>query len=93
MTRKLSISLSDDLAAHLDGVENASAVIAAALRKHIMATNVRQALIRQGFDITDNGIEEARREYDAALETITDETRIVAARMYADILERRRRFS
>jgi hypothetical protein len=85
MTRKLSISLPDDVAAHLDGAENASAVITAALRKHFMGQTVREQLRQAGFDITDEGVEEARREYDAAMAGITDETRREAAKLYAEI--------
>src|SRR5262245_61273759 len=84
MTRKLSISLPDDLAARLDEAENASAVIATALRKHFMGASVRETLNRHGFNITDEGLAQAQREYDKALESITDETRIEAARMYAE---------
>jgi len=56
MTRKLSISLPDDVAAHLDQVENASAYIAEAIRMRRKREHTREMLARHGMLVTDQGV-------------------------------------
>jgi hypothetical protein len=76
MTRKLSISLPDDVAEHLDHVENASAYIADAIRMRRKRERTREMFARHGIHMTDEGIaaagerlravEERRRQRRAA---------------------------
>ena len=76
MTRKLSISLPDDVAEHLDQVDNASAYIAEAIRMRRKREHTRQMLARHGIQVTDEGVaaagerlravEERRRQRKAA---------------------------
>lgn len=56
MTRKLSISLPDDVAADLDEVENASAYVADALRRFGRARRVRAFLAEEGHVVTDEAV-------------------------------------
>jgi hypothetical protein len=56
MTRKISITLPDDVAELLDREENASAFIAEAIRLRHQREHVRQFLARHGYQVTDDGI-------------------------------------
>lgn len=56
MTRKVSISLPDDVAAHLDTLENASAYIAGAIRLRRQSERTREMLARHGAAVTDEGV-------------------------------------
>ncbi|HEX6683177.1 MAG TPA: hypothetical protein VF062_10295 [Candidatus Limnocylindrales bacterium] len=68
MTRKLSISLPDDVAEHLDHVENASAYIAEAIRLRRKRERTRERLARHGIHVTDNGVAAAGDKLKAAEE-------------------------
>jgi hypothetical protein len=57
MTRKLSISLPDDVAAHLDNVENASAYIAEAIRMRRKSERLEAMLRSHGIYVTREGVE------------------------------------
>jgi predicted transcriptional regulator len=78
MTRRLSISLPDDVAAALDRVENASAYVAEAIRQRVRREATRQTLTDAGYRVTDEGVA-AMRERVRALEArrirpiVTDE--------------------
>ena len=56
MTRKLSITLPDDVAEHLDNVPNASAYIAEAIRRRRRSERTRAMLASHGVEVTDEGI-------------------------------------
>lgn len=56
MTRKLSISLPDDVAEELDRVDNASAYIAEAIRLRRRRERTREMLERHGVQVTDEGV-------------------------------------
>ncbi|MBB5873831.1 hypothetical protein F4553_007265 [Allocatelliglobosispora scoriae] len=60
MTRKLSISLPDDVAEHLDHVENASAYIAEAIKLRRRRDTTRDMLSRHGIPVTDQGVAAAK---------------------------------
>jgi hypothetical protein len=66
MTRKLSISLPDDVAEHLDHIENASAYIADAIRQRRRSERTRAMLARHGINITDEGVAAAGEKLRAA---------------------------
>jgi hypothetical protein len=68
MTRKLSISLPDDVAEHLDHVENASAYIAEAIRRQRRSERTREFFAKQGIHITDEGVARAGEKLRAAEE-------------------------
>lgn len=60
MTRKLSISLPDDVAAILDEQENASAYIAEAIRRRRNEESVDSMLKRHGIHVTQEGVARMR---------------------------------
>jgi hypothetical protein len=61
MTRKLTISLPDDVATDLDNVGNVSAYVAEALRSYRRGRQVRDLLARQGVVVTDEGVARMRK--------------------------------
>ena len=68
MTRKLSISLPDDVAEHLDHIDNASAYIAEAIRVRRRSERTRAMLARHGIAVTDEGVATAGAKLRAAEE-------------------------
>jgi hypothetical protein len=67
MTRKISISLPDDVAAVLDEVDNASAYVAEAVRQRAARESTRAMMRRHGYEVTDEGVAKWRDRL-AALE-------------------------
>lgn len=61
MTRRISISLPDDIAERLDHEENASAYIAEAIRLRVRRESLGQVLVNAGYRITPEGKERMRR--------------------------------
>ena len=74
MTKKIAISVPDDVAARLEREPNVSAFVTEAVRIRMNAEDVRQKLIAAGFDITEDGMARAEAELDAARAKITPET-------------------
>jgi hypothetical protein len=61
MTKRITVSLPDDVAAYLDDAINVSAVVAEALRAHMERAAATEELLRAaGFDITAEGRERLR---------------------------------
>jgi hypothetical protein len=85
MTRKLAISVPDDVAARLDRESNVSAFITEAVRVRIVAEDVRSALTAAGFVLSDEGIDRAGEELDLLRATVTPELREQAAELRARI--------
>lgn len=56
MTRKMSITLPDDVAELLDNEDNASAYIAEAIRLRQQREHVRDFLARHGYQVTEEGM-------------------------------------
>jgi hypothetical protein len=63
MTKKITISVPDDVAERLsaDDIENVSAYITESVRGRMRAEQTRKVLTDLGFNITDEGIERWRR--------------------------------
>jgi hypothetical protein len=56
MTKRITVSLPDDVAAYLEGKENASATVTEALRGHMNRAAVTEAMLKAaGFNITEEG--------------------------------------
>jgi metal-responsive CopG/Arc/MetJ family transcriptional regulator len=72
MTRKISISLPDDVAEQLDNMSNVSAFITDAVRQKLRAKRTHDALRDAGFVITEEGKERMRQRL-RALKPITPE--------------------
>ncbi|MDG4798571.1 hypothetical protein [Micromonospora sp. WMMD1082] len=61
MTKRVTVSLPDDVAAYLDGEENASAAVADALRARMDRAAATAATLRAvGIDVTDEGVARVR---------------------------------
>jgi hypothetical protein len=72
MTRRVTVSLPDEIAAYLDTASNASATVAEALRAQMNRGAATEAMLRAaGFAVTDEGKARAR----AGLRPLTAEQR------------------
>lgn len=60
MTKRVTVSLPDDIANQLEGEPNASAYVAEAIRQRAAREQGRRILEEQGFAITDEGLARAR---------------------------------
>jgi hypothetical protein len=61
MTKRLTVSVPDDVADYLDGKPNASAAVTEAVRAHMKRGAAVAAILRAaGYNITDEGIERTR---------------------------------
>jgi hypothetical protein len=74
MTKRITISLPDDVAAFVEqaGADNVSGYVADVLRRRMRVTRLRQEMAVQGLVITDDDIERSRQRL-AALPPISDE--------------------
>ena len=85
MTKKIAISVPDDVAARLEREPNVSAYVTESVRIRMNAEDVRRKLIAAGFDITEEGVAQAHAEMEAARAKITPELRRQAAEIQARI--------
>lgn len=72
MTVRVTISLPDDVAAELDGMDNVSAHIADLLRHEAGVRRTREMLASWGFQITEEGIARMRHRLHAAQQAIRE---------------------
>ncbi len=91
MTKKITISLPDDLAARLAQEPNASAYVAESLRRRIAGEKTREILRSVGFKLTDEGLARAREEMEQLKASITPELRAQAAELQAQVMAARAR--
>jgi hypothetical protein len=89
MTKKIAISVPDDVAERLEREPNVSAFITESVRRRMVGERVRQLLRSAGFDITEEDIAAARRERERIQAAITPELRAKAARLAATLPRRR----
>lgn len=81
MTKRLTVSLPDDIAEYLDAEPNASAAVADALRARMQRGAATTAMLRAaGFALTDEGIAQAR----GRLPRLTEAQRAESRRRLAD---------
>jgi len=85
MTRKIAISVPDDIAERLDREPNVSAFIAESVRIRMAGESVRQALSSAGFALTEEGRARATQELDKLQASVTPELRGKAADLQAHI--------
>jgi hypothetical protein len=85
MTKKLAISVPDDVAERLAREHNVSAFIVESVRRRMTSESVRQTLTDAGFRLTDEGIAAAGRHLDELRAAITDEVRQKAAEIRAQL--------
>ncbi|MFI6238291.1 hypothetical protein ACIBEF_00260 [Micromonospora sp. NPDC050795] len=84
MTKKIAISVPDDVAERLAKEPNVSAFITASVRGLMAGERTRQALREVGFVLTDAGLAEAGRKLDEAQAKITPELRAKAAALLSE---------
>ncbi|MGW5557895.1 hypothetical protein ACWER9_11785 [Micromonospora sp. NPDC003944] len=92
MTKKITVSLPDDLAERLAQEPNASAYVAESLRRRVAGERTREILRSAGFALTDEGLARAQVEMDQLEASITPELRIEAARLQNEVLAARDKF-
>jgi hypothetical protein len=85
MTKKIAVSLPDDVAEHLAGESNVSAYVAEAVRRRMAGERTREILRGIGFNLTDETVAAARAELSSARDSVTPELRAQAAALYAQI--------
>lgn len=84
VTKKITISVPDDIAERLQEERNVSAFIADAVRVRMEAEHTRRVLTQLGFDLSDEGMAEARAKLEAARAQITPELVAKAAVLLAE---------
>ncbi|SCE95107.1 hypothetical protein [Micromonospora chokoriensis] len=89
MTKKIAVSLPDDVADRLSLEPNVSAFVARAVRRQMAGEKTREMLASAGFVITDEDIAEAHAEMEQLRARITPELREQAARLQAEVLAAR----
>jgi hypothetical protein len=83
MTRRITVSLPDDVAEYLDKHPNSSAIVTQAVRARMQRSATTRAMLEAaGFAITDEGIAKWRGK----LKPFTDEQR-AEARRFQEALE------
>jgi hypothetical protein len=92
MTKKIAVSLPDDIAEQLKDKPNVSAYVAEALRRRLAGDEVRTRLREVGYDITDEQVAQARAEDEAmrARAAADPELQAAAAKLYAEVTAGRR---
>jgi hypothetical protein len=91
MTKKITISLPDDLAERLAQEPNASAYVAESLRRRVAGEKTREILRSVGFELTDEGLARADAEMEQIRASITPELRAQAAQLQAEVMAARAR--
>ena len=72
MTKKITISVPDDVAARLDKVDNVSAYLTALARRDLRRETGLQQLSEAGFEISPEGVDRARARLRAAANRVSD---------------------
>jgi hypothetical protein len=89
MTKKITVSLPDDIAERLSREPNVSAFVADAIRQRMVGEQVREELRAAGFNITDEDMAEAHAEMERLRKSITPKLRAEAAALYAEVMRLR----
>jgi hypothetical protein len=84
VTKKITISLPDDIAARLESERNVSAFVADAIRVRIEAEHTRRVLSQLGFDLSEENMAKARADIEAARAKITPELMAKTAALLAE---------
>jgi len=85
MTKKLAVSVPDDVAERLSQEPNVSAYVTDAVRRRMAGEKSLEMLRGLGFDLSPEKMAEAREEYRALIDGITPELRAEAAALYARV--------
>jgi len=84
MGRKITISIPDDVAERLESERNVSAYVTDAIQKRMDAERTRHVLTQLGFDLSEEGMEEARQKLDEARAKITPELTLRVTQLLAE---------
>jgi hypothetical protein len=84
VTKKIAISIPDDVAEHLSRVGNVSAYVTEAVRRRARIDQMRADMLRMGFEVTDEGIERWRRLLAEREASFTPEDRAAAWKRVLD---------
>ena len=90
MTRKLAISVPDDVAERLDREPNVSAFVSDAVRRVMVSERVRNGLAQTGFAISETGVAAAAAELEALHASVTPELRAAAAEIRSRLTSNQR---
>jgi predicted transcriptional regulator len=85
MTRKITISLPDDVAERLAQQSNVSAYVTESVRRRLESESLREALVARGFNITDEGVAAAGLELARLRASFTPELEQRAADIRASV--------
>ncbi len=88
MTRKIAISVPDDVAERLEREPNVSAFITEAVRRRMAGESVRNAMTAAGFTLTEEDLARAGTELDELEASVTPELRRKAMELQARIKSR-----
>ncbi|MFC7548855.1 hypothetical protein [Plantactinospora sp. GCM10030261] len=84
MTKKIAISIPDDVAERLEREPNVSAFITRAVRRQMAGEHTRQTLRQVGFRLSDADLAAAGRQLDEAQAKLTPELRAKAAALLSE---------
>lgn len=85
MTKKIAISVPDDVAERLAREPNVSAYVTESVRLRMAKERTREALVALGFTITDEAMDRVRAEMERLRESVTPELRAKAMAISAEI--------
>ncbi|MFC4146890.1 hypothetical protein ACFO0M_11580 [Micromonospora mangrovi] len=84
MTKKIAISVPDDVAERLAEEPNVSAFITDSVRQRMAGERTRRALRQVGFRLSEEGLAKAGRTLDEAQARITPDLRAEAAALLSE---------
>ncbi|MEV0004103.1 hypothetical protein AB0H28_17705 [Micromonospora sp. NPDC050980] len=84
MTKKIAVSLPDDVAERLAQEPNVSAFVAESVRQRMAGERTRRTLRQVGFRLAEDRLAEAGRALDEAQAKITPELRARAASLLSE---------
>jgi hypothetical protein len=90
MTRKLAISVPDDVAERLDREPNVSAYVSEAVRRMIVSERVREGLAATGIEVTPERVAAAADELAALHASVTPQLRAAAEEVLSRVKRPRR---
>ncbi|MGV9766992.1 hypothetical protein [Micromonospora tulbaghiae] len=89
MTKKIAVSLPDDVAERLAKEPNVSAFVARAVRRQMAGEQTRVVLARAGVTIADEDVDRAHAEMQQLAASITPELREQATKLQSEVLAAR----
>lgn len=85
MTKRITVSLPDDIAERLSRQSNVSAFVTESLRRRFAGLSMRETLTELGFTITDEDLAQARDERERQRAASTPEQRAAALKLANEV--------